>query len=194
MKSVIEITKEVADYFTYDESSKSCLIRSSDSREVGGIDLDKRHGKYKRWRVSIPNIGVLLAHRVVWVLNNGVIPLVLEIDHIDGNALNNKIQNLRLSNRNIATRNLSMKSTNKTGVTGVTYRYNLRTNCEMYIAIWKEYGKDMSKAFSFSKYGKDRAFELACEVRRKAVDRLRSKGEDYSETHGEARNQTVVSS
>lgn len=192
MKNTIQITKEIAGHFAYDEASKSCLVKASDGKEVGGMDVDNRHGKYKRWRVSVPNVGVLLAHRVVWVLNHGEIPTDSEIDHIDGNALNNKIDNLRLANRTIATRNLAMKSTNRTGVTGVTYRYNSECDCEMYIAIWKEGGKGKSKAFSFGRYGKDRAFELACKTRETAIARLRANGEEYSDTHGEDRS-TVVS-
>lgn len=35
-------------------------------------------------------------HRIVWILNYGQIPANLQIDHIDGNRVNNSIENLRL--------------------------------------------------------------------------------------------------
>ena len=39
---------------------------------------------------------IVYLHRVVWEIHNGPIPKHLEIDHINGNRLDNRIQNLRL--------------------------------------------------------------------------------------------------
>jgi hypothetical protein len=180
----INITKEMAGYFVYDERSKSCLRIKSNNKEVGSIDLDSRKSRYKRWRVSLPNCGLLLAHRVVWVLFNGEIPEGFEIDHKDGDALNNKISNLRLADRKIATKNLGMRSDNKTGTTGVSYKKNSRSGLEMYVARWKEGGRDRSKAFSFNRHGKENAFKLACTFRANVIQRLVSEGYSYTERHG----------
>lgn len=38
-----------------------------------------------------------IAHRIIWELFNGSIPLGMQIDHKDGNKLNNNIDNLRLA-------------------------------------------------------------------------------------------------
>lgn len=35
-------------------------------------------------------------HRIIWILLNGDIPVGMEVDHIDGDRLNNDINNLRL--------------------------------------------------------------------------------------------------
>jgi len=38
-------------------------------------------------------------HRLIWIYHNGNIPNLMEIDHLDKDKTNNKIENLRLTNR-----------------------------------------------------------------------------------------------
>jgi hypothetical protein len=45
----------------------------------------------------------------------------MEIDHIDGNPLNNKKSNLRIVTRQEQTMNLKAKRNSKTGIRGVSY-------------------------------------------------------------------------
>ena len=44
-------------------------------------------------------------HRIIWVLLNGDIPAEMDIDHIDGNRVNNNVNNLRLVTRRENTQN-----------------------------------------------------------------------------------------
>ena len=46
-------------------------------------------------------------HRIIWVLLNGDIPAGMEIDHIDGDRINNNISNLRLVTRRENLQNLA---------------------------------------------------------------------------------------
>lgn len=46
-----------------------------------------------------------LLHRLVYLLHNGHIPNRLEIDHIDGNRMNNKIENLRAVTKTVNQQN-----------------------------------------------------------------------------------------
>ena len=59
------------------------------------------------------------AHRLIYLMNHGELPQF--IDHIDGNPLNNKIENLRPANKRENGYNRKLNANNTTGVKGVTY-------------------------------------------------------------------------
>ena len=60
----------------------------------------------------------LLSHRVIFAIHHGWWPD--EVDHIDGNSKNNKIENLRAANSTINARNLKGRVGNKTGYSGIS--------------------------------------------------------------------------
>lgn len=60
------------------------------------------------------------AHHAVWALCTGHWPKA-EIDHIDGNPSNNRIENLRVADRTIQNRNSARRKDNTSGVTGVSF-------------------------------------------------------------------------
>lgn len=66
------------------------------------------------------SISVYLAH-VVWVLSGKQFPKDKELDHIDGNRLNNHISNLRLVNRTVNSKNRKKRSDNTSGITGICW-------------------------------------------------------------------------
>lgn len=74
-------------------------------------------GGTKRYRVGICLSVRYKAHRIIWRMVTGENPDM--IDHIDGNSLNNRIENLRSVSHEINTRNQKLRSTNTTGVNGV---------------------------------------------------------------------------
>lgn len=59
-----------------------------------------------------------LAHRVVWGLVKGDWPKTL-LDHINGDSLDNSVENLREVSHSLNSRNTKMRSDNISGVTGV---------------------------------------------------------------------------
>lgn len=127
-------------------------------------DLDKIQPRY--WhaavggctfyaRTALPGRKLLAMHSLItgWSL----------VDHRNCDGLDNRKRNLlQLTAReNLQRRRPSQR--NKTGVVGVTYSDAVGT----YWATWCDAtGKKKSKTFSVSKYGKERAFELAVNVRR----------------------------
>jgi hypothetical protein len=60
----------------------------------------------------------LVAHRVIWLLKFGEWPSA-DIDHINGNRLDNRIENLRAVSRADNLRNRRMPITNTSGIVGV---------------------------------------------------------------------------
>lgn len=72
-----------------------------------------------RYRIEL--LGkVYLAHRVAYFIHTGKQPPRF-LDHIDGNSLNNKFDNLRVATRRQNNRNKGLYSNNTTGSKGVTY-------------------------------------------------------------------------
>lgn len=73
------------------------------------------------------------AHRLAWFYVNGELPKG-EIDHIDGNPRNNRIANLREATPAQNSQNTSLRKTNKSGATGVSW-LNSYQKWEAYICV-----------------------------------------------------------
>jgi len=83
--------------------------------DVAGC-LDKKEGYISIWI----NKNKYLAHRLAWFYVHGEWP-PNDIDHDDHNRANNKINNLKPSNKQENAKNMSLRYDNKSGVPGVTW-------------------------------------------------------------------------
>ncbi|NTU49751.1 MAG: HNH endonuclease [Desulfobulbaceae bacterium] len=74
---------------------------------------------YKRLTVRV-NYRLYLVHRVIWLLLNKEWPRY-EIDHINGNSLDNRPENLRDVFHSTNQKNMKIRVDNSSGVAGVAY-------------------------------------------------------------------------
>jgi hypothetical protein len=179
------------DWFYYDETSPTFLRwkvdmqygkwKQSTNRYAGDVAGTK--SKKGAYDVGLFRINRKV-HRVIYEMFHGEIAKGLVIDHIDGNSLNNEINNLRTVSQYVNSCNCKMSKNNSSGVTGMHLQDNRDGNI-YYVARWTELsGKDKSKAFSINKLGIMVAFRDAVIHRQKMIEELNSQGAGYTERHG----------
>lgn len=82
-------------------------------------------GLASRQRVVYRNIGIdgqlYLTHRIVWLLHYGVWPKGM-IDHLNGNGIDNRVENLRDTTNQENQKNRRMHLNNTSGITGVSWK------------------------------------------------------------------------
>ena len=117
--------------------------------------------------------------RIIWELTYGPIPDGYVIDHLDGNPLNNKIENLACKTRAGNMRNRKKPKNNKSGVVGV------RREGNSWAGVYRnEDQKDVRKTFSIQKYGEEEAFRLAVQFRLEGIKKMNEEFNfDYTERH-----------
>ena len=104
------------------------------------------------------------------------------VDHIDGNPLNNKIENLRKASFRANARNTAKRIS--TDVTGVNL-HNSNKKYQYWRARWADLqGKQHEKRFSISERGFHEAREMAILYRQKMIDELNISNAGYTERHG----------
>jgi hypothetical protein len=90
-------------------------------QKAGTVYSPTRGIDYMRVKIVVGNKPVF-AHQLAWWFVHGVIPHGLFVDHIDGDATNNAISNLRLVTHSENHRNRRIQSNNSSGVPGVQMR------------------------------------------------------------------------
>lgn len=121
------------------EVSSSDLLRIFNYREDGEILWSERpsatasvvigsvagavFGKVKKYKTVRVFGKKTFVHRVVWAMHNGAWPTD-DVDHIDGDGLNNRIENLRLATRSQNCMNRKVRSDNASGLKGARKRKN----------------------------------------------------------------------
>ena len=185
----MKLTKNWFAYLCLDPESPSGLTWAI-PRGGGVAAGDNAGGVRKSDKTSYYQVKVngkkFLAHRIVWEMaNKQPIPSGMQIDHIDRNGLNNKIENLRLVTAAVNSRNKSKQSRKKVGgdlPCGVTYEPREK---RFVAKVYDINGNRLRKCFHLSRYGEEQALKLAQEWRAKAISSLNSFGAGYTVHHGQ---------
>ena len=179
------------EYLEYDTTSPSYLrwkkkYWKGSNVSIGDVagSLDKTSGYWKLNALGCKKE----VHKIIWALfNNFEIQDGKQIDHIDGNPLNNRIENLRLVPVKLNARNQKRQRNSKTGANGVVY-YELLTRkgtpTSGYTATVYKDGERVTKSFSARKYGKEAAKAMAIAWREESIKKLNEEGYGYTKRHG----------
>jgi len=179
----------------YDPTSSTCLrwivnkysgrkfshINAKAGDEAGGCRLVKD----REYNPAVCRIDKTLytVSRVVWFLVHGVYPdKSMVIDHLNGDSLDNRIENLKLCSQHDNTKNKKLHSNNTSGTAGV--HFSTEGNHNYCVASCSIDGKVKVKTYSIRKYGLLPAFKLAYEWRKEQIRLLNEQGAGYTERHG----------
>lgn len=167
----------------YDESSPTCL-RFTNNNTVAG-----RKDSSGYFRFCILNRKYLV-HRVIFALYSNMDIENLEVDHLNTNKLDNRIENLRAVTPSINSRNKRKQSVRLQHSTGVVF-HTSATGYSRARAQWRDMdGNLQSKSFNINKLGIMVAFRDAVIYRQKMIEELNARGAGYTERHGKDINES----
>ena len=178
-----EVPVHLLEILEYSENSPSGLVwkkrvnRKHAARAVAGVRCYRRGNIPTHW--SIMHEGVrYVAHRIVALLNGLKLSDEDVVNHIDCNPFNNVISNLEVCTKEENCRRKSnslgirLSSNNTSGENGVSEIMSSHKDKYFYyyaLATLTIDGKTKSKKFSYNTHGKERAWELARQWRKKNV-------------------------
>ncbi len=170
---------EILNFLFECDSSTGILSRrvSTSPNALKATSVEHIHSTGYRVAYVTDSNGVgkyFLVHRIIYKMVTGEEPL-LPVDHIDGNPLNNKFDNLRLASPAVNNRNQKMHSHNTSGFTGVSW--------SKLTGKWQAHIKVQNKLYGLGQFA---TIEEAIAARKGAIKAMNILlGEDgYTKSHG----------
>lgn len=125
---------EANQVFEYQDGVLYWRVKPKTSRKKDGSNEAGSLSGHKYKKVMYKQ-KMYYAHQIIFLLKHGYIPSV--IDHIDGNTINNKIENLRESNKSFNACNSKKRSDNTSGHKGVSW-HNVRNKWKVSVQLNKK--------------------------------------------------------
>jgi hypothetical protein len=120
-------TKILHELFDYRDGELYWKIQKARCIKIGDCAGSKSTSGYKYIKINGKQYS---CHRLIFCMVYGYFPK--EIDHIDGNSLNNRVENLREASHSDNLKNTKIPSNNKSGVKGVSWH---KTTKRWYVKI-----------------------------------------------------------
>lgn len=184
-----------SEWFYYDETSTTCLrwkvdVRSGKNLSTckirEGMQAGSQKANKRPAQVSLSSKGYTVS-RIIWEIHYGEIQEGMVIDHLNRDATDNRISNLRMVTQVVNCRNLGRPKNNVSGKVGVSKMHT--DGLEYWVASWRcVTGKFKQKCFSVKKLGDAEAFQKASEYRDTMLSQLNLLGAGYTATHGKESN------
>lgn len=96
------------------------ISRGSNAQKGGVAGCICSTNKRSVWRVGV-NGKLYYVSRIIYYMAHTIDPCEFEVDHINQNSLDNNVFNLRLADRVLQNHNQKKKSSNSSGVVGVSW-------------------------------------------------------------------------
>jgi hypothetical protein len=106
--------------FEYKNGELIWKLKISQKNNIGKVAGTKKIDLNNKYKIIGINGKNYTNHRLIFLYHNGYLPE--EVDHIDGNPLNNNIENLRAASHGENQRNSKKRKNNSTGYKNVSYR------------------------------------------------------------------------
>ena len=182
------------DYVYYDETSPSGLRWKVDGKFGSAYKTpvylkDQIAGSYNKsngyWTIRICGKN-LKVHRIICELMYPEKCIGKWVcDHLNGNNSDNRLENLRIVDVKLNTKNKKKSKNNTSGTTGVMFRTDNGGRYTYWAGYYQnEFGKRIEKKFSILTFGPDTAKRLAIEWREQKIKELIERGFGYTDRHG----------